>query len=436
MWEDVWLPGCGKLSEVVQQHRSLVEANRRVCDLALREGGWNMDLLSELVPAGVRDKIVDMIPPSPDKGADRVAWRCTGDGLFSNASAYASLLEPSLMVKDSIYNGVWKWKGPERFRTHLWKMTQSALVTNVWRKRRGLVESDICPVCGREEESLSHVFRECERVQMMWRLVARGRLTQDFYVEDFQEWLRRNLVRPKVRGDDQWSLTFGVAVQTIWRARNDKVFRNILESGIQMGYKVRAQVDAIVESLKAHDSWQPKKSKTVEGRVIKWSPPGEGWLKLNCDGAVVDFGARAACGGVFRGSGGEFVLGFAKGVEAASITEAELQAILVGLRLSIQKRFDKVCVETDSMTACKLINSRCSPLHPCYNLVEDIRSSLAHMGIGAVTHVLRESNQVADGFAKFGLSLQSSCQLFEVLPNFVSIAFKADVTGTMFPCGF
>lgn len=43
---------------------------------------------------------------------------------------------------------------------------------------------------------------------------------------------------------------------------------------------------------------------------IAWCPPNESWIKVNCDDSMVDYGLKAACGGVISTSNGNFVVGF------------------------------------------------------------------------------------------------------------------------------
>lgn len=60
-------------------------------------------------------------------------------------------------------------------------MAHDALVTNVFRLRRGLTDSGICPLCNHEEESLVHMGRDCSRVAQVWaRLAENGVLRISF----------------------------------------------------------------------------------------------------------------------------------------------------------------------------------------------------------------------------------------------------------------
>lgn len=144
----------------------------------------------------------------------------------------------------------------------------------------------------------------------------------------------------------------------------------------------------------------------------------------------------AAIGGVLKNHLGEFIFGFASHLGEASITEAELRAILMDSILIKIHGWVRVVIESDSSTAVKLINMGCSPLHPYFSLVRDIRDLLPSNEVVRVVHTLREANQVADCFAKFGLSLDRCSSFYNNVPGFASMALSSDLAGTFFPRGF
>lgn len=86
---------------------------------------------------------------------------------------------------------------------------------------------------------------------------------------------------------------------------------------------------------------------------------------MNCDGAVSDFGGKSGCGSVVRSN--------RETLSPCSVAEAELWAILKGLKLAKERGYDRIQVETDSLVALRLIQMDCSPLHPSFNLIREIK---------------------------------------------------------------
>lgn len=414
-----------------------MEENLRVASWRSPSGNWDLAGVQGIPPNQVLHKIQNMIAPNVGRGEDRVAWKLSADGEFSNLSAYLSVLDPSLWHHDGCYKRIWSFQGPKRVRLHLWKMTQGALVTNSWRKRRSLCEVDVCPICSEEEESIMHMTRDCNFMKQVWIKLAEGCIPiRDFFNMDIHGWISQNLKEKSLRRGFRWTLLFGTSVMIAWHSRNEVVFQNMRLTVDVMVNRILGQAYATCQSLQDHLSTAALVTNVPRGRELQWVTPEEGWIKLNCDGAVTSHGAIAGCGGVMRDDRGRFISGFASGLGAATITEAELKAILMGLQHSKNRGSGRIQVETDSMAAVRLIRGECSTLHPCYNLVSNIKDLMGVEGHITLTHTYCEANQVADCFAKHGLGLMANCILFDCVPSFVSIAMLADNAGVVFPRGY
>ncbi|KAK5831281.1 hypothetical protein GOBAR_AA20101 [Gossypium barbadense] len=58
--------------------------------------------------------------------------------------------------------------------------------------------------------------------------------------------------------------------------------------------------------------------------MISWSPPPLGWLKVNSNGALEVETAMATSGGAIRDYRGQWLVGFARNIGHATVTDAEL----------------------------------------------------------------------------------------------------------------
>jgi ribonuclease HI len=75
--------------------------------------------------------------------------------------------------------------------------------------------------------------------------------------------------------------------------------------------------------------------------------PKDNFVKLNPDGACKDQHV-AGCGGIVRGSQGEWIGGFAKCLGSCSAFVAEIWGVLVGLHYARSLGFSKVELTVDS----------------------------------------------------------------------------------------
>lgn len=79
---------------------------------------------------------------------------------------------------------------------------------------------------------------------------------------------------------------------------------------------------------------------------------------------------------------------------------AELWGITRGFDLAWEMGYRRVLVDTDSMTATKMIGKGCPRDHPSEMAVRRIKDLLNRNWDVKVTHCFRESNAVADHLAK------------------------------------
>ncbi|KAL6603181.1 hypothetical protein ACP70R_043542 [Stipagrostis hirtigluma subsp. patula] len=135
-----------------------------------------------------------------------------------------------------------------------------------------------------------------------------------------------------------------------------------------------------------------------------WRRPEAGRLKLNFDGSSKHASRRASIGGVYRDHEGAFVLGYAERIGVATSSVAELAALRRGLELAVANGWRGVWVEGDAKTVVDVVRRRArvrseEDARQC----EAIAALLPLLGDDmSVSHVRREGNRVAHGFAKLG----------------------------------
>lgn len=375
-----------------------------------------------------------MTPLTNNGDTDRVAWRLTMDGLFSNSSTYEFFLDPALKSNSKLFKTIWLWSGPQRWWVHLWKMTMGAIMTNDIRMRRGLIDTALCPPCGLGHETLIHLFKDCETVKDILWAISKGTIPAQFFHEEGIGWLKLNLEDDFLIDGLGWNVWFGLTTLNIWQRRNEKVFQGALMSSTDRCHRVCTQAMWVQSSIDSTSSIDVL-SDHQNGRQTKWEALS-GWVKLNCDATVTGLGTSAAVGGVLCNVDGNFIMGFVMDIGEATITTAELKAILTGLKLLRGKGYSKIVINSDSLTAVQMVQWGCSNLHPCFQLVKEIQDLMCRINECTISHTLREANQVVDAFAKFGLTLTMCSRIFDCLPPFTSIPFHAGLIGSVFPRAF
>lgn len=98
-----------------------------------------------------------------------------------------------------------------------------------------------------------------------------------------------------------------------------------------------------------------------------------GRINSNCDGAVS--GGVAACGRVLRNQAGAVVV-FAHNLGMCSISQAEIWAITMGVKLAWDKGFTNLYVESDFKYAIEMMDGVCEFSNNCFQLVKSAKDSV------------------------------------------------------------
>lgn len=293
-------------------------------------------------------------------------------------------------------------------------------------KQRGCNIPSKCNLCGRQEESIFHLFFLCDFAVHIWRWLGTILQTNLQFLSIQEVW---SLC------DRGWSPHCKLVMQAaivnifyvIWQSRNAVRFNNKSThwksaiSSIIAGVSLSASNSKLAASssmteftfLKAFNcKINPPKHSNI--KEVIWHPPILNWIKCNCDGAALGSPGLSSCGGVFRNSQALFLGGFAEGLSIGNSLIAELSGVMRTIEIAKQRGYSRLWIETDSKLAVLAFKS--SNLIPWKirnrwdNCMEYI-SNIAFL----ITHIYREGNVCADKFANIGLSL-NSLVIYDTLP--------------------
>ncbi|KAK9284263.1 hypothetical protein L1049_023433 [Liquidambar formosana] len=90
-------------------------------------------------------------------------------------------------------------------------------------------------------------------------------------------------------------------------------------------------------------------------RLVCWSKPSSGVIKLNTDGSSLGNPRPAGMGGLFRNEQGSWIMGYAFKMGHAHSLEAELCSIRMGLRIAWEHGITSLQVESDCEVVVNLI---------------------------------------------------------------------------------
>ncbi|GKC36410.1 RNA-directed DNA polymerase, eukaryota, reverse transcriptase zinc-binding domain protein [Tanacetum coccineum] len=119
---------------------------------------------------------------------DRWSWSLEGSGEFSVASVRRLIDEnilPEFSTKTRWFNVV-----PIKINIHAWKVKLDCLLTKLNISKRGmLIDSILCPLCGKAVEASSHIFFACHIVREVFLNITRWWDIPYVEVSTYEEWL-------------------------------------------------------------------------------------------------------------------------------------------------------------------------------------------------------------------------------------------------------
>ncbi|XP_028776836.1 uncharacterized protein LOC114733531 [Neltuma alba] len=395
-WRDRWVPQYEALQNYAVQSVPDELLDVKVSDLLTVSGGWDLSSVQELLPPNVLSAIRKVHPTVRGNVSDTPLWRWSSSGSFTLKSAYKQLNEGSLQHQPGPWRRIWKLKAPQRCKTFLWLAARERLQTYSLRKVRGLASDDKCPICLRECESVTHALLLCQSAREKWELVVPPELrTKFFNFSDAASWVRWNLNQKLDVNGVHWGVLFAIACRNLWIARNMRIFQGTSES--PASFKARTWACA---------SWAGTRMQSLQGLPVGneiWSAPAVGYAKMNVDGAWSEATLASACGGILRDHSGWLLQGFMFHIGTGSSANAEVWAILWGLKIAWDAGFRCVELESDCAEVVDWIHEGTHVSNENEPLVGEIRRMLLYDWVANVSVCSRTVNEAADIVAKHAL---------------------------------
>ncbi|KAK1268719.1 hypothetical protein QJS04_geneDACA008217 [Acorus gramineus] len=278
----------------------------------------------------------------------------------------------------------WIWQPIQSPKHSLcaWQAFHDKLPTLSRLQSKGLIQNSVCPLCASDREDVDHLLLGCSYSRFMWSLLFRDLLIRTSLPHNlaaFPPWLDSHMADPRHKSILLCNIKASIresTVSKIFPASKTPENQKIADS---FGLQLKQKVPSII--------------------TIHWSPPHEGWFKLNTDGSLAD--DRGGYGALIRNEHAEFVIGLAGRLDLPSINLLELKAIEKGVDLGLSINLTKLWIESDSTTAIAwLLGKGCIPW-TAFRSLRHLHQSLDKMDCWKATHIHCEGNSPADLLAAF-----------------------------------
>jgi ribonuclease HI len=288
----------------------------------------------------------------------------------------------------------------------------------------------MCGYCRDIPETILHVMRDCPLVMPLWLNIVPVNARSWFFSCNVQQWITMNLCKEVGWNREiDWRNYWAMACHCIWSWR-------IKENHNENYNRPYNPANVVMRSMRTYNLAVRETSPQIEPRqrvvFVSWKPPPVGWVRLNTDGSCRD-GGHIGCGGIIRGSDGEWLGGYSKYIGIGSAYLAELWGVFEGLLYARRLRFQYIELHVDSLVVAKAIMSQGNGSWRGRSLVERIHRLLALDWEVVISHTYREANKCADALANYGCSMDSGIIYFDRCPSSISNLLLFDVLGNTTP---
>jgi hypothetical protein len=400
---------------------------------------WNTSLIDHTFLHFERDQI-QQIPLIMEHNEDQLMWTYTKEGAYSVKSGYNIIkawqdtANPAPTSTNNHHTKMWKtlWSlhTIPRHKVLLWRIIQQVIPIKQALSRRGFQGQTLCPRCLRREETIEHVFKECQHADRIWfgsKLGIRFSSMQG----SFLDWLIY-----AINNLNEEDLSYVAAIcYGIWYARNQQVFeqRNIEEHETISKAQISIQEFNLAlsntnnnpsENMRTqvprsdHNQRRPR----IPNERKRWTKPRPDFIKINCD-ANLSRSGRWGLGATYRDADGELLAAATWELPGSDDAElAEACALYKGILLAAECCFHNIDVESDNATVIALLKSDASyPRSYLGNYVWGIHCNKHRFRVWFFNHISREANKAAHSVAALAHLEPNKIWLEETPPTLVSV---------------
>jgi hypothetical protein len=435
IWEDNWVfyqNGHRILTPHINQNVD------KVCDLiATTPKSWNTTVINQnFMP--FESSLIHQIPLINETVMDQLMWPHSREGNYTVKSGYnlLKLWQESTNPNSSNYNrqnNIWKklWNLPTipRHKMLLWRILQRALPVRSELNQRGVPCNILCPRCLLKEETIEHVFVQCQHADMIWFGSKLG-IKFDHNHTNFPEWLiyAMNVLNKE-------DLTYMAAViYGIWYARNQKNFEHKdIEDYVTLE-KASTSIQEYQQAMNTNNnnqrittnsrsSNQHRRFRTSNSR--RWIKPSSGKIKVNSDAnlAVDDWWGLGA---TFRDSDGALLAAATWTIPGAKDpTLAEAYAVYLAMTMAKDCCFHEVEFECDNERVVTQINAlEGNPKTYLGNIVWGIKCMKNHFRSCNIRHINRQANRASHCMAVLAHNESNKVWIEETPPQLVNVLIR------------
>ncbi|CAN1767723.1 Putative ribonuclease H protein At1g65750 [Linum perenne] len=329
---------------------------------------------------------------------DEWKWSFTNNGEFTVRSAYHAnrKLSENLPppnpgnINDKMWKWLWSLSLSPKIRFFLWICTKETLATKINLYKRRCSPDELCQICCRETESSRHCLFTCPHAREVWQNLL-PTISPPLVDTDFAQWIFPRFALAGI----QEIRKLAAILWNIWKARNEKVFRETNPTLFSKSLKVSRDLEIWKDCTTniRHDHSPPP-------HLHPCPPPRIADLVIHCDGSFKKDSPKAAYGVVMTNTHGQVCDGRSGTFFCSSPIVAEAKAINEAVFMASTRQVSTLIL-SDSLSLVNILNdTHIQWPWECAALITQIGQRLSVCLWITISFTPRSLNTKADWVAK------------------------------------
>ncbi|MQM17261.1 hypothetical protein Taro_050231 [Colocasia esculenta] len=348
---------------------------------------------------------------------DKCMWAASNNGYFTTKSAY-NLIRPRGVHRPAVVK-LWHNSFYRRASLFSWKILYRAVPVDARISEIGIPLVSCCCCCHLPKtKDLDHLFINSDFAVTLWRwihpLVSPKVTLHSHITARLWSFVQNSNICSPHGFVSLYSII--LMMWYIWKERCSRRFESTHSSVGAIINNIKSSVAHSLSTLhfKADPNSQnlqillwfgyAPRCSTKMLKLIRWIPPICDF-SLNVDGACKGNPGECGGGGCIRDPQGNVHMAFSHFYDVGTSMIAEVRALCDGLRLANYSGYRLSIIYSDSQV---LVNSICEEKMLSWRLYKwwrEVRSLISQEPI-LLSHVYRETNQLADALANFALKVR------------------------------